>query len=375
MSKAAELAALIGSQTALSNRNLIINGAMQVAQRATSKTNVGPNGTGEGYTVLDRFQISLSGDQVSTFSQSTDAPSGFSNSAKIEVTTADTSLASTQFWHLRYAFEGRDLQSLAKGTSDAKPFTVSFYVKSNKTGVYTVGLGDTDNDRQNALSYTINSSNTWERKSLTFNPDTTGAFDNDNNMSLRLNFALLGGADLKSGTFFNGTWGGDVDANAVHPSQVNLADTVGNEWYITGVQMEVGEQATPFEHRSFADELARCQRYYERYSGWTEAEATLLLSGRILSSNRNDACYFFRTKKRAAPSLTMISDNGSGGTSPSIVVFPSNATSETLSFISAAISGANTCSAIIRTTGGATLTNGHNSTTMMATDFAFDAEL
>jgi len=139
--------------------------------------------------------------------------------------------------------------------------------------------------------------------------------------------------------------------------------------------MELGEQATPFEHRSFADELARCQRYYERYSGWTEAEATLLLSGRILSSNRNDACYFFRTKKRAAPSLTMISDNGSGGTSPSIVVFPSNATSETLSFISAAISGANTCSAIIRTTGGATLTNGHNSTTMMATDFAFDAEL
>ncbi len=262
MSKAAELAALIGSQTALSNRNLIINGAMQVAQRATSKTNVGPNGTGEGYTVLDRFQISLSGDQVSTFSQSTDAPSGFSNSAKIEVTTADTSLAATQFWHLRYGFEGQDLQSLAKGTSDAKAFTISFYVKSNKTGVYTVGLFDTDNDRQNALSYTINSANTWERKSLTFNPDTTGAFTNDNNLSLRLNFALLGGADLKSGTFFNGTWGGDVDANAVHPNQVNLADTVGNEWYITGVQMEVGEQATPFEHRSFGDELRRCQRYY-----------------------------------------------------------------------------------------------------------------
>jgi len=264
MSKAAELAALIGSQTALSDRNMIINGAMQVAQRATSKTNVGPNGTGEGYTVLDRFEISLSGDQVSTFSQSTDAPSGFSNSAKIEVTTADTSLAATQFWHLRYNFEGQDLQSLAKGTSDAKAFTISFYVKSNKTGVYTVGLGDLDNDRQNALSYTINSANTWERKSLTFNPDTTGTFNNDNNKSMRINFALLGGADLKSGTFFNGTWGGDVDANAVHPSQVNLADTVGNEWYITGVQMELGEQATPFEHRSFGDELARCQRYYHK---------------------------------------------------------------------------------------------------------------
>ena len=264
MSKAAELAALIGSQTALSNRNMIINGAMQVAQRATSKTNVGPNGTGEGYTVLDRFQISLSGDQVSTFSQSTDAPSGFSNSAKIEVTTADTSLAATQFWHLRYGFEGQDLQSIAKGTSDAKSITLSFYVKSNKTGTYTVELEDTDNDRRNSLAYTIDSSNTWERKSLTFNPDTTGAFTNDNNLSLRLNFSLLGGADLKSGTFFNGTWGGDVDANRVHPSQVNLADTVGNEWYITGVQMELGEQDTPFEHEDAGTTLQKCQRYYHK---------------------------------------------------------------------------------------------------------------
>lgn len=282
MSKAAELAALIGSQTALSNRNLIINGAMQVAQRGTSQTNVGPNGSNEGFTVLDRFQISLSGDQVSTFSQSTDAPSGFSNSAKIEVTTADTSLAATQFWHLRYGFEGQDLQSIAKGTSDAKAFTVSFYVKSNKTGVYTVGLFDTDNNRQNALSYTINSSNTWERKSLTFNPDTTGAFTNDNNLSLRVNFALLGGADLKSGTFFNGTWGGDVDANAVDPNQVNFADTVGNEWYITGVQLEVGEQATPFEHRSFGDELARCQRYY--YSNTFDSGQVVSGGGTVNSS-------------------------------------------------------------------------------------------
>ena len=298
MSKAAELAALIGSQTALSNRNLIINGAMQVAQRATSKTNVGPNGTGEGYTVLDRFQISLSGDQVSTFSQSTDAPSGFSNSAKIEVTTADTSLAATQFWHLRYGFEGQDLQSLAKGTSDAKAFTISFYVKSNKTGVYTVGLFDTDNDRQNALSYTINSANTWERKSLTFNPDTTGAFTNDNNLSLRLNFALLGGADLKSGTFFNGTWGGDVDANAVHPNQVNLADTVGNEWYITGVQMELGEQATPFEHRSFADEMIRCQRYYQEV-----ASGSTYFAGNGLGTTNIIVGIPLATSMRATPSV------------------------------------------------------------------------
>jgi len=319
MSKAAELAALIGSQTALSNRNMIINGAMQVAQRATSKTNVGPNGTGEGYTVLDRFQISLSGDQVSTFSQSTDAPSGFSNSAKIEVTTADTSLAATQFWHLRYGFEGQDLQSLAKGTSDAKAFTISFYVKSNKTGVYTVGLFDTDNDRQNALSYTINSANTWERKSLTFNPDTTGAFTNDNNLSLRLNFALLGGADLKSGTFFNGTWGGDVDANAVHPNQVNLADTVGNEWYITGVQMEFGEQATPFEHRSFGDELRRCQRYYQKSYNYSVAPGTNTQDGATYTVTQATASYpsaghtHFKVEMRAAPTITSYDYGGTSG--------------------------------------------------------------
>jgi len=262
MSKAAELAALIGSQTALSNRNLIINGAMQVAQRGTSAT-VGPNGTGEGYTVVDRFLNSLSGSVVSTFSQSTDAPSGFANSAKIEITTAQTSLGGTEFWHLRYGFEGQDLQSIAKGTSDAKSITLSFYVKSNKTGVYTVELQDTDNSRRNSLAYTINNANTWERKSLTFNPDTTGAFTNDNNLSLRINFVLVAGADLKSGTFYNGTWGADVNANRVASSQVNFGDAVGNEWYITGVQMEVGEQATPFEHRSFGDELRRCQRYYQ----------------------------------------------------------------------------------------------------------------
>jgi hypothetical protein len=248
------------------NRNLIINGAMQVAQRGTSAT-VGPNGTGEGYTVVDRFQNSLTGSVVSTFSQSTDAPSGFANSAKIEITTADTSLGGTEFWHLRYGFEGQDLQSIAKGTSDAKALTVSFWVKSNKTGTYTVELQDIDNSRRNSLAYTIDSSNTWEHKSLTYNPDTAGSgFANSNAQSLRMNFWFVAGADFKSGTFYNGTWGVEDNAKRVHSSQVNLGDTVGNEWYITGVQMELGEQDTPFEHRSFGDELRRCQRYYWQLS-------------------------------------------------------------------------------------------------------------
>ena len=298
MSKAAELAALIGSQSALSNRNLIINGAMQVAQRGTSAT-VGPNGTGEGYTVVDRFQNSLTGSVVSTFSQSTDAPSGFANSAKIEITTADTSLGGTEFWNLRYGFEGQDLQSIAKGTSDAKALTVSFWVKSNKTGTYTVELQDTDNSRRNSLAYTIDSSNTWEHKSLTYNPDTAGSgFANDNALSLRINFWFVAGADYKSGTFYNGTWGAEDNAKRVHSSQVNLGDTVGNEWYITGVQMELGEQAQPFEHQSFGDELRRCQRYHQRRSGRIN---TLLTS--TGGANRHAQVYFTQSM-RAAPTVT-----------------------------------------------------------------------
>ena len=317
MSKAAELAALIGSQTALSNRNLIINGAMQVAQRGTSET-VGPNGTGEGYTVVDRFQNSLNGSVVSTFTQSTDAPSGFANSAKIAITTADSSLGSTEFWHFRYSAEGQDLQQIAKGTSDAKAVTLSFWVKSDKTGTYTVELEDTDNSRINSLAYTVDSADTWEHKTLTFNADTTGEFTNDNNLSLRINFWLVAGSGYQGGTFYNGTWGADVDANRVHSSQVNLGDTVGNEWYITGIQFEVGEQATPFEHRSMGDELARCQRYFfnpmaggNGQSAQISFHSMLNMGGAVSTGNNGHLAFHvpFPVSMRAAPTLTHDLDN------------------------------------------------------------------
>jgi hypothetical protein len=241
-------------------RNIVINGDMKVAQRATTTT-VGPNGTGEGYTVVDRFLNSLNGTVVSTFTQSTDAPSGFAKSAKIVITTADSSLASTDFWHFRTSLEGQDLQHIGKGTSGAKSLTVSFWVKSNKTGVYTTEFEDVNNSRISSMSYTINSSNVWEYKSLTFNPDTTGAFTDNPNLSLRINFWLVSGSQYQGGTFYNGTWGADVDGNRVHNSQVNLGDTVGNSWQITGLQLETGSVATDFEHKTYADELAACQRY------------------------------------------------------------------------------------------------------------------
>ncbi len=269
MSKAAELAALIGSQTALSNRSLIINGAMQVAQRGTSTASVT---TGNIYTACDRW--SNSGNTFGTFtlSQSTEAPAGFANSFKYDCTTANASLSANSHLGLVQKFEGQNLQKLEKSTSTAKPITVSFWVKSNKTGDYTLEVDDRDNTRAFSKKYTIDSADTWEFKSLTFVGDTTGALDNDNAHSFSCSWWLANGSDWTSGTFTTG-WEARTKANRVTPNQVNLADSTSNEWYMTGVQFEVGEQATPFEHRSYADELQTCKRFYQRWDA-TASDAT-----------------------------------------------------------------------------------------------------
>lgn len=246
---------------ALSNRNLTINGAMQVAQRGTSSTS-------DGYTTVDRWRpASLSTDQLAhTYSQSTDAPSGFSSSFKANVDTAETTLDADESWKFEQRFEGQDLQRLAKGTSDAKPLTVSFWVKSSTTGTYICELDDRDNTRAYSQAYTINSADTWEYKTLTYTGDTTGTLDNDNEQSFRLTFMLAAGSNFTSGTLTTG-WASRVDANRF-VGQTNLAASANNYWQITGVQLEVGDgPATPFEHRSYGDELARCQRYtYVYYS-------------------------------------------------------------------------------------------------------------
>ena len=260
MSKAAELAALIGSQTALSNRNLIINGAMQVAQRGTTALTGNPEA---GFS-CDRFEFYQGGDADVTLSQSTDAPSGsgFANSLKFDVVSADTSLGSSELYVVRQKLEGQDLQSMKKGTSSAEAVTMQFWIKSSKTGTYIVELFDIDNTRQISKSYTVSSANTWEHKTITFEGDTSGTFDNDNARSLDVQFWIASGSDYTSGTLST-TWTANTSANRA-VGQVNALDNASNEIYITGVQLEVGEQATPFEHRSIGDELLRCQRYYFR---------------------------------------------------------------------------------------------------------------
>jgi len=298
MTRARELANLAGvSETALSNRNLIINGAMQVAQRGTS-TSITAAGS---YFSPDRFEVGITAtDQLAaTLSQSTTAPSGFSNSLKFEVTTAETTLAADEIVTLRQKFEGQNLQRLAKGTSSAEQVTASFWVRSSNTGTYILELFDSDNTRQVSKSYTINSANTWEYKTLTFPADTTGAFDNDNNLSLFFMFWLAAGSNYTSGTL-NTSWASATTANRV-VGQTNLIAST-NDFYITGVQLELGEQATAFEHRSFGDELARCQRYY--YETGATAANDFAQKGYQAASQYASNTLPHPTSMRSAPTLT-----------------------------------------------------------------------
>ena len=259
MSKAAELAKIgeVATNSQIGGRrNLVINGAMQVAQRGTV-TAVANN----EYT-LDRFAFTHSQDGAFTVTQDSSAPDGFGNSLKLDVTTVDDSLSASQYLIMEHKIEAQNLQQLQFGKSGAKNITLSFYVKSNKTGTYGVNIIQSDNSSKIAnLTYTINSADTWEQKSLTFTGDTSGAINDDNGIGLKLGFTLAVGSTWTSGNtsasfraFANGNYGGG--------HAVNILDNTSNEWYITGIQMEVGSQATPFENRSFGDELALCQRYY-----------------------------------------------------------------------------------------------------------------
>lgn len=243
-------------------RNVIINGAMKIAQRGTSFASVG-----NVYT-LDRFQMykqNTSAAFTITQSSVTDL-AGFANALKVDCTTADTSLASNEQGYISYFAEGQDLQGFEKGFSTAKGFTLSFYVKTNKTGLYTVSIFDRDNSRKVNGSYTV-SNTSWNRYTINFPADTTGKFDDDNASSLEIFFHLYAGSDTNTGTLSE-TWAASVDAGST-TGQVNFADSTSNDWEITGIQLEVGDTATPFEHRSYAEELQACHRYYYKTVGTT----------------------------------------------------------------------------------------------------------
>lgn len=245
-------------------KNLIINGAMQIAQRGTSVTGQ----TTSGYKTCDRWAVVASSLNSNAFScsQDSDAPAGFANSFKVEADT-QLSLNSNSIFYVRQIIESQNLQHLAYGSASPKTITVSFWVKSNVVGDYTCSLFRTDGSRTTGKAYSITSSNTWEYKTLTFVGDTSDPMGNDAEFGMHIAHFLATGTDQKSGTFTDGTWQNYNINNYATPNQVNFFNSSSNYWQITGVQLEVGESATEFEHRPYTTELQLCQRYYQKFGG------------------------------------------------------------------------------------------------------------
>jgi len=257
MSRARDFADLAGSADAggLTGRNLIINGAMQVAQRGTSETGVTSSVYG-----TDRFVLQLNSIGTYTVSQSSTAPDGFSNSFKIDCTTADASPAAGDYSILTHKIEAQNLQHLGYGTSSAKAITLSFYLRSNKTGSIGLVIRQIDNsNKMFSKEVTINAADTWERKTVSIPADTSGVINDDNGTGFDISWWLNAGSTYSGGSEMT-TWGTETNANK-YLGDLDIGALTTDEFYITGVQMEVGEQATPFEHRSFADELAKCRKY------------------------------------------------------------------------------------------------------------------
>ena len=307
MSKAAELANLIGNINAGGggvNRNVVINGAMNVAQRATSATG---KGDADGYFTCDRWNIDVgvSGDASDgrfTMSQDSSAPSGFSNSLKLACTTDDTSIASGERLQLQHKIEGQNLQAFAKGTSDAKPFAVSFYVKGNASATYVCELFDLDNTRQ--CSKTFNVTTDWTRVELTFPADTTGAFDDDNAASLMINIFLHAGNDRTSGTLNSSGFASSTTANRAAGIS-SFFDSTARTFFITGVQLEVGQNPTEFEHEPVERTLLKCQRYFRIFtSDESVNNFTRIGIGLALNSTSGIAQIHTGTRFRATPSVS-----------------------------------------------------------------------
>jgi hypothetical protein len=286
-------------------RNIVINGDMQIAQRATSVASI----TTSSYNTVDRFRTAVDSLGTWTNSQSTDVPTGqgFANSFKLDCTTADASPAAGDLLFITQRFEGQNLQYLKKGTANALPLTASFWVKSTKTGTFICELQDVDNTRQISKSYTVSVTNTWEFKTVTFAGDTTGALDNNNDNSLQLNFWLGAGTTYTSGTL-NTSWASTTNANRA-VGQVNIADSTSNDFLITGVQLEAGEQASGFEFMPYDIDLGRCNRYYQTLE---YANGSMLAVGSCSGTAATAAIIDFN-KMRVAPTVTLpATGSGSG---------------------------------------------------------------
>ena len=316
MSKAAELAKWgeVSTNGQVSGRrNMVINGGMNVAQRGTSFT------TNADLYTLDRFAIGH-GSPVNamTVSQETDAPTGFKYSLKVLAGTG-AGASTGGYAVLRQAIEGTNMYHLNFGTSSAKTITISFYVKSSLTGTFAVSIRNQAGNRAFASTYTINSANTWEYKTITIAGDTSGTWTADTGIGLHIQFDLGAGSnfDIATGAWTAGSnmFGGE--------STVKLTETTNATWFLTGLQLEVGSVATPFEHRSFGEEFDLCLRYYEKSSAYGVAEDSTAgpniygvvgMAGSDSSVGNNDAAMIhWQKSKRAAPTLVFYDAAGNSG--------------------------------------------------------------
>ena len=280
-------------------KNLIINGNMQIAQRATSVTGI----TTAGYRTVDRYDVALNSAGTWSMSQDTDVPTGqgFASSFKIDCTTANASLSAASYGLAIQPIEAFNCQQLAYGAAGAKSVTMSFWVKSNKTGTYIFDLRNLDADKLISQAYTISSANTWEKKTLTFVGDTAGAINNDNGNGLQCSFWLAAGSNYSSGTLQT-SWGTHSPANRA-VGQVNLADSTANYINITGVQLETGTTATPFENLQYTTQLQLCQRYLPAFSGISNWFGF----GIIVNSSALYSTVTYKVPTRVAPTGLVIS--------------------------------------------------------------------
>lgn len=247
-----------GTAFVFNNKNLLINGGMNIFQRSTSASV-----STDTYSTVDRWKTRVGNQGAFTVSRSTDVPSaqGFGYSTKWDCTTADASPAASDFIVFEQRIEGQNLQHLLKGTSSAKKLTISFWIKTNKTGTYICELLDFDNTRNISKSFTISSTSTWEKITLTYDGDTSGTIGNDNGFSFAVMIWLGAGSDFTTGTLQT-SWG-TVGTNRA-TGVVNLADSTSNELYITGIQLEVGSTASGFEFEPYQTTINKCYRYCEK---------------------------------------------------------------------------------------------------------------
>ena len=300
------------AQASIGMKNRIINGDMRIDQRDGTAT---INATGVTYNVDRWLGRGVASAGVFTLAQDTTSPANFTNSLKATVTTADSSIASGSSYRIQQHIEGYNIADLNWGTSDAQSVTLSFWVRSSVTGTLGGSVANGDYNRFNPFSYTISSANTWEYKTVTIAGDTSGTWVTNNALGLRLNFSLGAGAD-RLGTA--GTWTSSIKEGVT--GQVNPIQTNGATFYVTGVQLETGTTATPFENLQYGQQLALCQRYYEKSYDINTAPATNATKGLELVAGTIDANQnFYQTvrfavPKRANPSINFYKSDGTANT-------------------------------------------------------------